>query len=86
MFGEYSLYAQRKVVALVCDDQLHVKIVPASGALAELCDKDSPDPGAKPHYVVEEAQLSALPDWPPFSKLPTRSRPPAAPEEGKDEG
>ena len=61
MFGEYALYAQGKVVALVCDDQLYVKIVPASAALAELCDKDAPYPGAKPHYLVEEAQLSTLP-------------------------
>ena len=30
MFGEYALYADRKVVALVCDDQLYVKIKPES--------------------------------------------------------
>ena len=26
MFGEYALYCQNKVVALVCDDELYVKI------------------------------------------------------------
>ena len=26
MFGEYALYCQEKVVALVCDDELYVKI------------------------------------------------------------
>ena len=28
MFGEYALYCQEKVVALVCDNQLFVKITP----------------------------------------------------------
>ncbi len=64
MFGEYALYARGKVVALVCDDQLYVKIVPASSALEKLCEKEAPYPGAKPHYVVEESQLSDIEDLP----------------------
>ena len=64
MFGEYALYADGKVVALVCNDQLYVKILPQSAALAELCEKDAPYPGAKPHYLVEESQLSRLEDLP----------------------
>jgi len=60
MFGEYALYADGKVVALVCDDLLHVKILPASQALERLCEKGEPYPGAKPHYIVEEGQLSTL--------------------------
>lgn len=64
MFGEYALYANDKVVALVCDDQLFVKIVPASAELEELCEKGVPYPGARPHYVVEEQQLSQLPQLP----------------------
>ena len=38
MFGEYALYADGKVVALVCDDQLFVKIVPASIELEGECE------------------------------------------------
>jgi len=60
MFGEYALYADGKVVALVCDDQLYVKIVPASGELESLCEKGEPYPGAKEYYVVEEDQLTQL--------------------------
>ena len=60
MFGEYALYADGKVVALVCNDLLYVKIVPASQALEDLCEKDAPFPGARPHYVVEESQVSTL--------------------------
>ena len=64
MFGEYALYADKKVVALVCDDQLYVKVVPASSDLEKICEKGSPYPGAKPHYIVEEDQLSKLQELP----------------------
>ena len=60
MFGEYALYADGKVVGLVCDDLLYVKIVPASKALESLCEKDHPYPGARPHYLVEESQISTI--------------------------
>lgn len=64
MFGEYALYADGKVVALVCDDQLYVKVLPESIELAAFCEKDAPYPGAKPHYVVAEEQLSQLEQLP----------------------
>ena len=60
MFGEYALYAHEKVVGLICNDQLYIKILPASQALNQSCEKDSPYAGAKPHYVIEEAQLESL--------------------------
>jgi len=41
MFGEYALYADGKVVALVCDDLLYVKILPASHELEPLCEKEN---------------------------------------------
>ena len=61
MFGEYALYANGKVVALICDDHLYVKMLPASGALEPLCEKGEPYPGAKLHYIVDKGQLSRLP-------------------------
>jgi TfoX/Sxy family transcriptional regulator of competence genes len=64
MFGEYALYADGKVVALVCDDQLYVKIVEASRELEDVCETDAPFPGAKPHYLVEESQLSHIHELP----------------------
>jgi TfoX/Sxy family transcriptional regulator of competence genes len=64
MFGEYALYADGKVVALVCDDLLYVKILPASTALEGVCEKDAPYPGAKLHYVVSEDQLMSIEDLP----------------------
>lgn len=60
MFGEYALYADGKVVALICDDQLFVKVLPQSRTLEEQCEKGDPYPGARPHYIVEEYQLAQL--------------------------
>ncbi len=54
MFGEYALYAGGVVVALICNDQLYVKDMPESQELADYCDMDSPYPGAKEHYLIEE--------------------------------
>jgi TfoX/Sxy family transcriptional regulator of competence genes len=55
MFGEYALYLDGKVVALVCDDQLFLK--PTSSAQSALpdCPQGPPYPGAKPHLLVTEA-------------------------------
>ncbi|MFM2357676.1 MAG: hypothetical protein RJA61_413 [Candidatus Parcubacteria bacterium] len=64
MFGEYALYADGKVVALICNDQLYVKILPASKELENVCEKDPPYPGARLHYVIEEDQLSKLENLP----------------------
>lgn len=62
MFGEYALYCDGKVVALICDDLLFVKILPASSALELLCEKGEPYPGARPYYLVEESQWKSIDD------------------------
>lgn len=82
MFGEYALYANGKVVALVCDDLLYVKILPASVSLERECEKGDPYPGAKPHYIVEESQLSSLEELPHIlldiaKSLPAKKKPAA---------
>jgi TfoX/Sxy family transcriptional regulator of competence genes len=62
MFGEFALYADGKVVGLICDNLFYVKIVPASVELESLCEKGEPYLGARPHYIVEEGQLITLPN------------------------
>ena len=64
MFGEYALYADGKVVALICNDLLYVKMLPASADLGEICERDAPYPGAHMHYVVAEEQLSNIENLP----------------------
>lgn len=54
MFGEYGIYCDDKVVALVCDDQLFVKITPASRPFLDESHDAPPYPGAKPYLCVPE--------------------------------
>ncbi|PCD04755.1 competence protein TfoX [Sphingomonas spermidinifaciens] len=53
MFGEYGLYRGRKLVALVCDDQLFVKPTAAGRALAPDAEEAPPYPGAKPSLLID---------------------------------
>ena len=55
MFGEYALYCNGKVVALVCDNQLFVK--PTEGGRAQIGTpvEAPPYPGAKPSFLIEDA-------------------------------
>ena len=79
MFGEYALYAADKVVALICDDRLYVKIVPASNELEEACERGEPYSRAKPHYIIDEGQLSTIDTLPAIlfaiaDGLPTKKK------------
>jgi TfoX/Sxy family transcriptional regulator of competence genes len=53
MFGEYALYCGEKVVALVCDDQLFVKITaPGKALVGKRYAEGVAYPGAKPSILV----------------------------------
>jgi TfoX/Sxy family transcriptional regulator of competence genes len=54
MFGEYAIYCDDKVVALVCDDRLYVKQTAAGRAFIGEPVEAPPYDGAKPHFVIEE--------------------------------
>jgi len=54
MFGEYAIYCEGKVVALVCDNQLFVKPTMAGRAFVERVVEAPPYPGAKAHFLVGE--------------------------------
>ena len=54
MFGEYALYVDAKVVALVCDNQLFVKPTDAGRLLLGEPSMGPPYPGAKDHFLVDE--------------------------------
>lgn len=53
MFGEYGLYCDGKMVALVCDDQLFVKPTVGGRAFAGEVDEAPPYPGAKPCLLID---------------------------------
>ncbi len=53
MFGEYGVYCDGRIVALVCDDQLYLKPTPQARALlGDSVDEQPAYPGAKPSYRI----------------------------------
>lgn len=62
MFGEYAIYCNEKVVALVCDDQLFVKMNEASLKFLDKENASPPYPGAKGHLMVPEDKWEDS-DW-----------------------
>ena len=56
MFGEYGLYCNGKIFAVICDDQLFIKM---TGAGRELCPdllEAPPYEGAKNYFLVEDVE------------------------------
>ena len=59
MFGEYAHYYHDRVIALVCDDTLFVKLTNQGKSLLGSDYREGiPYPGAKPHIKVEEEVLN----------------------------
>jgi len=54
MFGDYAVYCEGKVVALVCDNQLFVKPTAAGRAVIGKPVEAPPYPGAKPHFLIDD--------------------------------
>lgn len=53
MFGEYGLYCDGKIVALVCDDQFFLKPTPEGRAfLGDAVDEQPAYSGAKPSFRI----------------------------------
>ncbi len=54
MFGEYAIYCDEKVVALVCDDKFFVKPTDAGRKFAGPLEEAPPYLGSKPFFLIEE--------------------------------
>lgn len=52
MFGEYGLYLDSKLAALVCDNQLFVKPTAAGRQFIGTPTEAPPYPGAKPYFLI----------------------------------
>lgn len=89
MFGEYAVYWDGKVVALVCDNQLYLKPTARGRRLLDAPVEAHPFPGSTPWWLVVDgledggwlsqlfvATASELPVPPP--KKPRAAREPAA--------
>jgi len=92
MFGEFAVYCDGKVVALVCDNQFFLKPTAAGKALLDRVKEAPPYPGAKPYYLID-AQLDdaeaaaaivrATADALPAPKLKTAKSKPKSTSPGK---
>jgi TfoX/Sxy family transcriptional regulator of competence genes len=54
MFGEYAIYCDGKVVALVCDNQLFVKQTKGGQVFVGDITEAPPYPGAKLCFLIED--------------------------------
>lgn len=54
MFGEYGLYCDKVFFAVICDDQLFIKVTPAGEAAFPHLPKAPPYEGAKDSFLVED--------------------------------
>ncbi|MGE0589938.1 MAG: TfoX/Sxy family protein [Cyclobacteriaceae bacterium] len=54
MFGEYALYADVKLVALICDNRLFIKPTEAGRAFIGEVAEAPPYPGAKNYFLIED--------------------------------
>ncbi|MEI6222686.1 MAG: TfoX/Sxy family protein [bacterium] len=89
MFGEYALYYNDKVVALICDNHLFIKITPNTEHHLDSSHHAPPYPGAKNHFKIPAEKLrdtpwlsnliqetfNALPIPKPKKKKPTTPKP-----------
>lgn len=60
MFGEYGLFCNGVFFAVICDDQLFVKITPAGEAAFHHLPKAPPYEGAKDSFLVEDVENREL--------------------------
>lgn len=54
MFGEYGMYCDGKIFALICDNALFIKITEAGRQLAPDLDMAPPYDGAKPYFLIHD--------------------------------
>jgi TfoX/Sxy family transcriptional regulator of competence genes len=54
MFGEYGIYSDGKIFALVCDNKLFIKPTLSGRAFIKEVVEAPPYPGAKPSFLIED--------------------------------
>ena len=54
MFGEYAIYSDNKIFALVCDNKLFIKPTEAGRVFIQNVVEAPPYPGAKLSFLIED--------------------------------
>lgn len=84
MFGDYGVYLDGKMFALVCDDQLFIKITKEGAALAPQLPKAPPYDGAKDYFLYEDVDDRGTHDCICAGHLPRTAHAKAQKEERSD--
>jgi DNA transformation protein and related proteins len=82
MFGEYAIYCEGKVVALVCDNQFFVKPTAGGRAVVGAVTEAAPYPGAKPYWLMGD-QLDDREWIANLIRITERELPPPKPKKPK---
>ena len=56
MFGEYGIYCNGKIFAVICDDQFYIKIKEAGKEICPDLPEQPPYKGAKNYLLVEDVE------------------------------
>ena len=54
MFGEYGMYCNGKLFAVICSDQLFIKVTEEGALAAPDLETAPPYNGSKPYFVIED--------------------------------
>ncbi len=54
MFGEYGLFSDKKIFALICDNKLFVKPTASGREFIKNVVEEPPYEGAKPSFLIED--------------------------------
>ncbi len=60
MFGEYGMYCDGKIFALICDDQLFIKITEEGSKMCPKLTQAPPYAGAKPYFLIEDVDCGGF--------------------------
>ena len=82
MFGEYAVYCDGKVVALICDNQLFVKPTARGRDSLASVTEAPPYPGARPHFLIGD-ELDDRPAMTNLIRLTTAELPLPKPKKAK---
>ncbi len=84
MFGEYAVYYEEKVVLLVCDNQVFVKLTPQGRELlGPRYAEGHPYPGAKPAILLGAETLEDADFFAELVRTTAASLPPPKPKQPK---
>lgn len=84
MFGDYALYCEGKVVGLICDDTLFIKITePGKKFVGELYKEGNAYKGAKPSMMIDGDKIEDHVWLSQLVRLTADSLPPPKPKKLK---